>query len=61
MPEKFWGDTDPVVVYDAAVLLGSLYHYTCIDQNSRAYELLKELWLSTGDCPVFQVLDREFH
>lgn len=57
---SFWGKTSPVVVYDASILLAQLHEYLNIDHDSEAYKLLHELFMSTGDCPVYELLEREY-
>lgn len=58
--QHFWGNTSPVVVYDASVLLAQLHEYWSIDHESVAYKLLHELFMSTDGNPVYEVLEREF-
>lgn len=57
---SFWGKTSPVVVYDASILLAQIHEYWNIDHDSEAYKLLHELFMSTGDCPVYELLEREY-
>lgn len=58
--DAFWGTTSPTVVYDASVLLGQIHEYFGIDRDSEAFEVLHELFMSTGDCPVHELLEREY-
>lgn len=56
----FWGNTSPTVVYDASVLLAMIHECFGIDRDSEAFNVLHELFMSTGDCPVHELLEREF-
>lgn len=57
---SFWGNTSPVVVYDASILLAQIHECWNIDHDSEAYKLLHKLFMSTADCPVYEVLEREY-
>ena len=59
-PVCFWGNTSPIVVYDASVLLAQIHEYFGIDRDSEAFKLLHVLFMSTGECPVHEYLEREF-
>ena len=58
--EGFWGKTSPTVVYDASILIALIHDYFGIDRDSQAFAVLHELFMSTGDCPVHELLEREY-
>lgn len=56
----FWGNTNPLTIYDASVLLAQIHEYFAIDPESEAYSLLHRLFLETEGSPVFALLEKEF-
>lgn len=55
--KEFWGNTPDSVVYDTGVLLMFAHEYSCIDRNSKAYQLLHELFMQTLPFDPFHTED----
>lgn len=49
MSKDFWGDTSKVNIYESQTLLGIIHEYFVIDKNSRAYQLIHEIFMQ--GCP----------
>lgn len=56
---EFWGNTPEQNVYDISVVLSFPHEYISIDRNSRAWELLHELFMQTLPFDPFEVSSAE--
>ena len=57
--KAFWGATPDCNIYDIGVVLSYPHEYITIDRNSRAWELLHELFMQSLPFDPFEVLSAE--